>query len=397
MSDLNDGEAFGKRLADATRRIAFEVSDTIRKDALERLAEAAGLNEQTVEMIDDLKEALDEADLPKVLALLQAQRDHAATMETSSLQRETKLLERDQKAQYLLDDLKELIAHAEILQQGVAAKAAELDAWQADTSAALGDARTDVAATATHAAQTIDALSEAVTAHKSDQSALLTLGMDLWQREIDQALSKATEAVGKADVSRETLQEERRSLAASRAHVTKALTGLEERAAALFEAITQKADDHIAKREALLDKLEAPPPSPDPAPAPQGALQWAGPYAPGKRYRVGEVVMHLGSSWVAVSSSRGREPAVVPGNPWQLFAAAGMSGGGFTSQQARLGLNTKPEAFYQDTPPKAGPSNWDHAGYLGHVRQWFDTTTYKQFIAVTDANGDWLWAEVTSK
>jgi hypothetical protein len=387
MNDLTP-EDFGKRIGDATRRIAAEIAGDIARDAEANMAEARKLHCDTEQLVVDVHAALAEAtDIPAVLGLLKAARAQAAQAETLSLMREEALLKRDEVARGLLDELAALQGQSDALREALIAKTAEVEAWTADQMGVFVRAQDDLTAAKAYLTDFVDAAKSDTDRHKDALAAELNLSVELWDRSVSVALAKASEAVEQANISRETLQGERRSLAASRAHVTKSLDDFNARADALLAAIEAKADAHIAK-------MVAPPAVTSPAPAPQGSLYWQGTYSETTRYAAGSVVMYQGSSWVAVRSTRGQTPAVKDSSPWQLFAAAGMSGGGFTARRDALAPEF-PTAFIQDVAPNAEPGNWKSSlGGTYHVRMWVRTTDMRTFIAMPDAAGTvWVWAQ----
>jgi hypothetical protein len=305
-----DGNTFGKQLAARTRDIAAEVAGDIARASAEDRAMAKALLQEAKAMNEAVLTALSKAtDIPEVLGLLKSQRAQAAQAESLSLQREEALLKRDSEARGLLNALTDALARAHDLKADFTTSSNDIAVWKRGAAQAISEMQESVYDLAGEVVASLHKLTEDTQSARQALSAEMALRSEFWDNDIRQATDTVSAAVAKAEAAYAALTDERRSLAASRAHVTKALSALDARADAVFSAIQADAKERLLKM------------TPSDA---DSVLGWQGPWGKDMPYLKDALVGYQGSAWIAICDSHGTPPAVVPDNPWQLFASAGI-------------------------------------------------------------------------
>lgn len=108
----------------------------------------------------------------------------------------------------------------------------------------------------------------------------------------------------------EQIEAEKRSLAAARAHVTKAVVKQEADIASLLAGLRTYAEEVRAE---VIEKVSALPVTP----------RWCGPYSGDRVYAKGDLVIHKGATFIARKKAHNSAPsALPPPHPWELFTAA---------------------------------------------------------------------------
>lgn len=108
----------------------------------------------------------------------------------------------------------------------------------------------------------------------------------------------------------EVLEAEKRSLAAARAHVTKAVVKQEIGVEAAMASLRQMMDDTRAE---VIAKVSALPVTP----------RWRGPFSGDETYAKGDIVIHKRVAYISKGKVKGVQPAMLPApHPWEIFTAA---------------------------------------------------------------------------
>lgn len=356
MSDVNQMEALGKLVKDGATEVAAQVAESTATGIAKQVSETTA-RATAAEVGTELRKAFS-ADMQQVLAKFEAAEEQVveltATLEKANVGRA--------RAEY--DAAARLSSRTEAIQlalnkaiDGSDARMVKNETMYKVANAAVQTAGEELAAGIETLAAATDEL-----ARKAAEEAVLDLvtATDRTLKAIiDGAMATVTGWLAKAaaaEVQRQiTLKDalanvdtvlayERKSMAASRAHVTKLQARMDSRLTE-FTASSAASIRAVIKegRELFVSKANEGPftgPHNDSTSAPETPLPppltWTGPWDRETAYGVASLTMFQGSTWVAISANEGTEPGVSDGNPWQLFAAAGM-GGGFSA----LGLLRK--------------------------------------------------------